>query len=87
MKKVFAKKYVYSIPENFIQSSYAGACAAHQVIEHENMGLGQEGDFRFLYNYDTVQSGCAAAVESLPDRLSLREVVASSPAARKYGGF
>ena len=86
MKKVFTKKHVYNIPESFIQSSYAGACAAHQVIEHENMGLGQ-GDFRVLYNRDTVQSECAAAVEILPDRLSLREVIASSPATRKYGGF
>ena len=86
MKKVFTKKHVYNIPESFIQSSYAGACAAHQVIEQEDMGLGQ-GDFRAFYNRDTVQSECAAAVESLPDRLSLREVVSSSPAANKYGGF
>jgi hypothetical protein len=86
MKKVFTEKHVYNIPESFIQSSYAGASAAHQVIEHENMGLGQ-GDFRAFYNRDTVQSECTAAVESLPDRLSLREVVSSSPAANKYGGF
>lgn len=86
MKKVFTKKGCYNLPESFIQSSYAGACAAHQVIEQENMGLGQ-GDFRAFYNRDTVQSECTAAVENLPDQLSLREVVSSSPAAHRHGGF
>jgi len=89
MKEVFIKDNSMKIPESFIVASYAGACAAHQVDVHEDMFGKDKVDFHdhFQGNFSTVYGTCKNIVEELPPRLSLREVVLSSPANREFGGF
>jgi hypothetical protein len=89
MKKIFMKRSVMKIPDRFIVAAYAGACAAHQVDVLEDWFGKDSVDFHgyFQGNYAYVRSTCSGAVKELPSRLSLREIVLSSPANREFGGF
>jgi hypothetical protein len=71
-----------------ISSSYAGACAAHYVSFYTKSMKDKSSYkklFRYFYNY--VKSTCEGITEDLPSKLSLREIIMSSPANREFGGF
>ena len=77
------------IPKSFITAAYAGACAAHQVDVHENLFGKDKVDFHdhFIHNFQTVKETCFKIVEDLPAKISLKDIVSSSPANYQYGGF
>lgn len=78
-----------NIPKNFITAAYAGACAAHQVDVHEDLFGKDKVDFHdhFISNFKHAKENCSNIVRELPSDVSLKEIVLSSPANHKYGGF
>ena len=88
MKKVFLKKSNVNMPNKFIISAYAGACAAHHFDIDKNF-FGKNINFHdyFCFDYSYVKNTCKNNVKTLPSKLSLREVVLSSPANYALGGF
>jgi hypothetical protein len=89
MKEILISNELMKIPESFITAAYAGACAIHQVDVHENWFGKNNVNFHdhFIGNFKQVKETCANIVEELPSRVSLKEVVSSSPANYEFGGF
>jgi len=89
MREILINDMSMKIPESFITSAYAGACAAHQVDVHEKLFGKDKIDFHdhFTGNFRHVKETCANIVEELPSTVTLKNVVSNSPANNEYGGF
>jgi hypothetical protein len=86
-KKIEIKGKIYKIPDRLIASAYAGACAAHQVTEHERMFGKKKVNWKdhFRYIYDKIFPNMKSIVKEIPYRVTLKEIVEKSPANLQYG--